>query len=235
MNKIRNWCGYDWFTQERWGQIHKNKTQAWYDPSCVNVEADNSISLLTKPSPKSFDIDGEKVLSPNGVGLISCTKRFHYGRFEIKARLPKGKYLWPAFWMWSWDNWPPEIDIFEGYSSKNFGYFRPSINNPSLWNVESNVHTRGVKAPPARDHWLGVSSPDSRYIRYALEWRRDSLKFFYDDRLVRTVDDKDVMDYLADHRMNVVINNMIRNAAPEGHSELSNFNIKYFKYEQYWQ
>ena len=34
-----------------------------------------------------------------------------------KAKLPYGDNLWPAFWMWSWDSWPPEIDIFEGYTN----------------------------------------------------------------------------------------------------------------------
>lgn len=233
-----NWCGYNWITQERWGQIHKNKTQGWYDPSCVIIEKDNSISLLTKPHKKIFNIDGKKVVSPNGVGLISCTEKFGFGRFEIKAKLPKGQYLWPAFWMWAWGEWPPEIDIFEGYSSKYFGYFKPSFTNISLWNVESNVHVKDynhitIPSPGPKDHWIGFISPSDKYMVYALEWREDSLKFFYNDKLVRTIDNKIVLDYLSNYKMNIIINNMIRNKAPEGHTEISNFNIKYFKYDKY--
>lgn len=232
MSKI-NWCGYEWLTQERWGQIHKNKTQAWYDESAVIKMPDGSIKLLTQYNPKEFTIDEEKVLSPNGVGLISCTERFGWGRFEIEAKLPKGQYLWPAFWMWGWENWPPEIDIFEGYSSKYFGYFRPSINNFSLWNVESNVHTRGVPAPPARDHWMGFKDPSDHFMVYALEWKPEELRFFYNDRLVRVVDDPYVTSYLNEYNMNLIINNMIRNKAPEGFVEESSFDVKYFKYEKY--
>ena len=44
---------------------------------------------------------------------------FQYGRVEIKAKLPKGDWLWPAIWMLPAHNeygqWPAsgEIDIME--------------------------------------------------------------------------------------------------------------------------
>jgi beta-glucanase (GH16 family) len=38
-----------------------------------------------------------------------------YGYFEIRAKVPVGTGVWPAFWMLA-DNggWPPEIDVLEG-------------------------------------------------------------------------------------------------------------------------
>ena len=32
-------------------------------------------------------------------GKLIGKKGFTYGKFEIRARMPSGKHLWPAFWM----------------------------------------------------------------------------------------------------------------------------------------
>lgn len=235
MNTI-HWCGYEWITQERWGQVHPAKLQCWYDPSCVIEEKDGSISLLTRPNPKTFKIEGENKTVPCGTGLISCTEKFGFGRYEIEARLPFGKWLWPAFWMWGWGDWPPEIDVFEGSTYKESSYFDISLDSLSLWKVISNVHVDETETnynPPPKAHWLGWVSPAKRYIKYAVEWRRDSIKFFYDDRHVYTVKNKSVMDFYSKYKMNVIINNAIKKYAPKGHTEFSIFNIKYFKYEKY--
>jgi beta-glucanase (GH16 family) len=46
---------------------------------------------------------------------------FKYGTVEVRAKLPKGRGLWPAIWLVQKDcpsigacpTWPPEIDIME--------------------------------------------------------------------------------------------------------------------------
>jgi beta-glucanase (GH16 family) len=73
---------------------------------------------------------------------VSNTTKFGYGYFEIEAKLPTGRNLWPAFWMWSFDSWPPEIDILEGYSSvKRPSYFKLYLDSLlGFWNVQTNYH-----------------------------------------------------------------------------------------------
>ncbi len=49
-------------------------------------------------------------------GLLNTAGRFSftYGSVEIRARMPRGRGLWPAFWLLPEDRtWPPEIDVFE--------------------------------------------------------------------------------------------------------------------------
>ena len=49
-------------------------------------------------------------------GLLTTKASFSqmYGLFEIRAKMPKGKGLWPAFWLLPVNRaWPPEIDVLE--------------------------------------------------------------------------------------------------------------------------
>ena len=40
-----NWCGYNWLTSERWGQVHPEKTNWWYDEDSVSVDDSNNLIL----------------------------------------------------------------------------------------------------------------------------------------------------------------------------------------------
>ena len=53
---------------------------------------------------------------PYTSGMVTTYGKFaqKFGWFEIRCRMPKGKGMWPAFWLLpSNKTWPPEIDVLE--------------------------------------------------------------------------------------------------------------------------
>lgn len=53
---------------------------------------------------------------PYAAGILTTFRShsFTYGYFEMRARLPAGRGLWPAFWLLPVEiAWPPEIDVME--------------------------------------------------------------------------------------------------------------------------
>jgi beta-glucanase (GH16 family) len=230
-NKIK-WSGYKWLTQERWGNIHPDKAYNWYDPSAIEIR-ENDLILKSHYNPKEFIVNNEKITSNYGVGLVSNTTKFGYGYFEIEAKLPTGRNLWPAFWMWSFDTWPPEIDILEAYSSiKKPSYFKLYLDSLlGFWNVQTNYHYEtedGNKSIGGKTHWFGFKNPQKHFIKYGCLWKEDIIIFYYNGKVVRTIKDKKILNSLKGTKMNVILNNHIREDI--GDFGTSEFIIKSFKY-----
>jgi len=234
-----DWSGYRWSTQERWGQIHADKLYCWYNAKCVTVDEYDYLHLLTKRDPKSFKMqqNGNQTIieSPMSVGLVSSKQMFGYGYFEIEAKLPTGPHLWPAFWMWSSNSWPPEIDVFEGYTKKQDGYLKFNRFNPlGFWNLQSNFHYKDIKTgkntnSKAKTHYFGFKNPALQFIKYGLKFTPDEITIYYDNKPVRSLDKK-LLPYFKDHKMNVIINNHFTDGVDIEKDNYSDFTVKYFKY-----
>lgn len=108
-----------------------------------------------------------------------------YGRIVIRAKLPKGRGVWPAIWMlstdWAYGGWPEsgEIDIME-----HVGFMPDSIFG--------TVHTKKF------NHMLGTQMVSSVYSQslstdfhdYSIEWDAEKIDFFFDGRKYHTVPNK---------------------------------------------
>lgn len=222
---IIDWSGYKWLTRERWGIIHPEKSYNWYDPSCVKV-FDGTLNLDIKYNPKSFVIDNKQIHSLYGTGLVCCQTDFGLGTFEIRAKLPQGRGLWPAFWLYPVDSWPPEIDVFEGYSGKR-NYKTGCFLKP--YNVESCTHSKIGAWQPARKAWFWqLPNPCENFNTYTLNWYADELTFLINGRTVRRVTNKETLKELADYKMRVVINNHIDGRFVDNFYIKSPFIIEYF-------
>lgn len=99
---------------------------------------------------------------------------FKYGTISIRAKLPKGKGLWPAFWMLGSDfprvDWPycGEIDIME-----NLGH------NPNK--IYGTVHGPGDLSDQGVGGFFVSPMPLSDgYHIYTAAWRQDNVAFLVD-------------------------------------------------------
>ncbi len=123
-----------WKTSDYWGDqtLAGNGEKQCYVPEAVTL-ADGHLLLTANravtpaPSCKGAKPDTELPFTSGMVTTAGCRpyekteacaqlKPFSqsYGYFEIRAKLPKGKGFWPAFWLVPMDaSWPPEIDIME--------------------------------------------------------------------------------------------------------------------------
>jgi len=107
-----------WYTcGDGWNREHGNELQYYLDN---NIVLDNGIlKLVAKREPGYYDVwrfDGgahviQKYFEYTS-GWIQPKMKFKYGLFEIRFKLPVGKGLWPAFWLYG-GNPNEEFDIFE--------------------------------------------------------------------------------------------------------------------------
>jgi beta-glucanase (GH16 family) len=224
------WSGYEWYLQEHWGQVHPEKPWMWYDPSAIEVDNRGYLHLKTKYNPKYFQhIDKTADM---GVGLLSSTTKFYHGTYEIEAKLPKGKYLWPAFWLWGWYNWPPEIDVLEAYSNKsgNYLWLNTEYGGLSIWKVLATVHWRedGIHKSSTDTGWFGFKNPANNFIKYKLEWFPHEINIYYNNRLVKKVNDESILNFINSDKARVIINNGLWQ---QDNGTNSDFIVKYFTYQ----
>jgi len=140
--------------------------------------------------------------------------------------------------MWSFDSWPPEIDVFEGYTNKRNSYFNWSLRSllGKFWAVNSNIH---LGSSPdnymmgAKSHWLGWKSPSKVFNKYGVIWTDKEIKILFNDRVVREIKDEKVIIQLRGKKMNVIINNSIQDGYMETDRPAHEMIVKYFTYEKY--
>lgn len=114
---------------------------------------------------------------PYSSGMISSWGTFSqlYGVFEMRARIPSGRGLWPAFWLLPVNSGgPPELDIMEVIGHE------PNVLHTT---VHSN-HT-GRRTGQTLPHNVGDLSKG--FHVYAAEWTPQQVIFYLDDREIARV------------------------------------------------
>jgi beta-glucanase (GH16 family) len=94
---------------------------------------------------------------------------FKYGYAEIRAKIPQGKGLWPAFWLLPENhNSKPEIDVMEIYGDQ-----------PSIIKMNFHYNNGNGRNSNRRNDWAG---PDfsANFHRFAVDWRPNAIIWYVD-------------------------------------------------------
>ncbi|MCU7549704.1 family 16 glycosylhydrolase [Chitinophagaceae bacterium LB-8] len=162
-----------------WG----NNELEYYTNSTKNafVSNGNLIIEARKESIGGFNYSSARLTTQN-------KKSFTYGRIDIRAKLPKGKGVWPALWMLGNNitsaGWPAcgEIDIMEllGHEiTKSYGTLH----------YGSSSATHGSKGT---SFTLSSSSFYDQFHVFSMDWKQDQIKLYVDNNLFLTVNKSDV-------------------------------------------
>ena len=153
-----------------WG----NNELEYYRPENVAV-ADGYLTLTARE-----EFYGGRYFT-SGKVLTRDKQYFRYGRIEMRAKIPTGGGMWPAFWMMPQDDvyggWAAsgEIDIMESASETT--WIDGTIHFGGEW--PNNAYSGGAYAPG------GVNFADDFHV-YAIEWEPEEIRWYVDDVLYST-------------------------------------------------
>lgn len=143
--------------------------------------------------PEIAAMPNPKVRQPFTSGKVRTRgiASWQYGKFEFRAKVPKGQGTWPAVWMMpaddSYGGWPlsGEIDILEGV---NLGASCPQCKG--MVGENRMISALHFGDPPPDNDQLNtrvalpdLSLPSDDFHVWTLEWGRGLMRFYLDGRL----------------------------------------------------
>jgi beta-glucanase (GH16 family) len=185
----------------------------------------NELEYYTSGTANAVVQDGSLVITgtPQGASQYTCwygtckytsarvtTKgKFaqQYGRFEARVKVPRGKGVWPAFWMMGDDypgnDWPAcgEIDVMENIGDEP-GTVHGTTHGPGPATYV-DVGLTGATTLPG-----GAAFADDFHV-FAIEWEAMAVRFYADGALYKTVTPADVpagATWVWDHAFFMLLN-----------------------------
>ena len=106
---------------------------------------------------------------------------FLYGRIEMRAQIPEGGGMWPAFWMM------PQDDVYGGWAASGEIDIMESAND--MTTVGGTLHFGGSwpdNTSTGGSYSLGGSSFADDFHIYTVEWEPDVMRWYVDGVLFST-------------------------------------------------
>jgi beta-glucanase (GH16 family) len=144
------------------------------DPFRIRNGVLSIVASRTPPELKPVLFDN---LYVSGVLTTQASFSQKLGYFEIRAKVPHGTGVWPAFWMLANDGgWPPEIDVLEGRGQ------RPGdLVMTTHWRIPSTQKIEHC----GFDFLLADASLE--FHDYGILWLPDRLIYFIDRKPVSDI------------------------------------------------
>jgi beta-glucanase (GH16 family) len=206
-----------------WTPVNKgdgfgNNELQFYTPRSENVRMDGAGSLIIEARKESYM--GRMYTSAR----LESSGKFEqrYGRFEIRAKLPFGQGIWPAFWLLGNDissvSWPQcgEIDIME-HVGRQPSTAHGSLHGPGY--SGGNPLTATYQLPG------GARFADA-FHEFAVEWEPDVVRFYVDENLYETRTPDDVPgdnEWVYDHPFFMILNVAVGGAFPGSPDDSTQF------------
>jgi len=190
----------EWRFGQPWGNFHTEQLW-WYWPetdSCAKTSEDGlKLSLCLNPRVfvknqlpewKRSKKLPEVWTGSWCAGLISTKKAYQFGWFEAEIMIPTDFMQWSAFWLAGQDSWPPEIDIFEAYTTDDLNDIK----------IKPNIHwgNAGTWRNGKKDYGaprIYVKNPHERFVHYACHWTEDFIRIYYDGHLVQECTNEEML------------------------------------------
>lgn len=145
-----------------------------------------------------------KVIYDSGSVRTHGKQEFLYGRIEMKAKLPKGQAVFPAFWTLGSDfhldgniaqgiGWPDsgEIDIMELIGNGTAGGVNGNKQVYQTLHYGTNGEDDGKYAGHGTCYTLPSGIFNDDYHVFGINWSKGKIEWYVDDQIVRTVDYSD--------------------------------------------
>jgi beta-glucanase (GH16 family) len=174
----------------------------------------NELQYYTNSAENLFFQDGKMIIqakkeSYGGKNYTSAKiktdgkRPFKFGRIDIRAILPEGKGLWPAFWLLPqssvYGGWPRsgEIDLMEYLGHEPAKVYGTAHYGPGPGSTNTS-----------RNYTLSLGGFQQEYHVFSIEWKLDQIKWYVDGNLYSTLNKSDLgtLTYPFNESFYVIIN-----------------------------
>ncbi len=164
-----------WDTTLSYGERKLNDEAELYSDPTVGANpfsvAGGVLDIHAAPAPDPSKTWGQTYTS----GIITTNHSFSqlYGYFEMRAELPSGSGMWPAFWLLPQQHvWPPELDVLEA-----FGQTTTNAEG-GAYSLHHGLQTSGAGSESG---WGGTAGASlyTQYNTFGVDWEPHSITFYF--------------------------------------------------------